>query len=223
MLQEPPVSAADFVVHDAWPDQTAPAVRAPLSDAALLEAFCDGAGLDPSHFVGEDAVEVARRAGAIYRQTVLGLAELMHERSSLKGEFGMSRTTVGAANNNPFKWAEPHRVAVDLLRVSNKPFLSGAAAVNASFQDLKKHLLCLMAGSRAAVMAAFEEVSPAKIGEHAKAHPLVFKAEACWREFQRRYEHATSEARENPNSAVNSAFKRAYEDHVRTLDGLSAP
>jgi predicted component of type VI protein secretion system len=222
MLQEPSISAEDFVIRGDWPEEAPPATRSPLPDVALLEAFCDGAGLDPSHFVGEDMQEVARRAGAVYRQTVLGLADLMGERSSLKGEYGMNRTTVGAANNNPFKWAEPHRVAVDILRSGNGPFLSGGAAVNASFEDLKKHLLCLMAGSRAAVAAAFEDVSPAMVEEQTKGHALLFKAEGCWREFQKRFESAVSDARENPQGPVNRAFKDAYERHARALEGLSA-
>lgn len=223
MLQEPVLSAADFVVSDGWerPAQTTPSTPSSLPDAALLEAFCEGAGLDPSVFAGEDPAQVVRRAGHVYRQAVLGLADLMGERTSLKSEYEMNRTRVSATENNPFKWADPHRVAVDLLRSGNDPFLAGGAAVNASFQDLKKHLLCLMAGSRAAVAAAFEGLSPADIEEEVKGQTVLLKGESCWRAFQKRHVSLMADANENAQSVINRAFKTGYERHVRKLDGLS--
>lgn len=224
MLQEPALSAAAFTVRSAWanPTDTANGQRTPLPDAALLEAFCEGAGLDPSLFMGEDPAEVLRRAGAVYQQAVLGISDLMGERTSLKSSYQMQRTTVGASDNNPFKWGDAHRIAVDLLRSNNGPFLGGAAAVNESFQDLKKHLLCLMAGSRAAVSAAFEELKPSNLEESVRGQSLLFqtKVEACWREFQKRHAQLISDAQENVESAVNRAFKTGYEKHVRRLDGL---
>jgi predicted component of type VI protein secretion system len=221
MLQEPTLSAAVFQVRSAWPEapKSSPA-RARLPDAALLEAFCEGAGLDPSTFMAEDPVDVMRRAGTVYQQAVLGLSDLMGDRTSLKSAYRMDRTTVGAADNNPFKWADAHRVAVDLLRSSNGPFLAGAAAVNHSFQDLKKHLLCLMAGSRAAVTTVLEELGPQRIEEAAQSALFQGKAEACWREYQRRHSHVAAEARENTESAINCAFRAGYERQVRGLDCL---
>jgi predicted component of type VI protein secretion system len=78
---------------------------APAGDGALLEAFCAGARLDASAFSGEDPAEVMRRLGAVYQQMVLGLADLMNERTSIKTEYRLERTTVRAEGNNPFRWA----------------------------------------------------------------------------------------------------------------------
>jgi predicted component of type VI protein secretion system len=223
MLQEPELSAAVFQVRSAWgavPHANEQGPRARLPDAALLEAFCEGAGLDPSMFMAEDPADVMRRAGAVYQQAVLGLSDLMGERTSLKSTYRMDRTTVAAADNNPFKWADAHRVAVDLLRSNSGPFLGGASAINNSFQDLKKHLLCLMAGSRAAVGAALEELAPARIAQEAPSALFQRKAEACWRDYQKRHEQITAEARESAQSPISLAFKAGYERQVRKLDGL---
>jgi type VI secretion system FHA domain protein len=222
ILREPTLSVADFQVRSAWDGfQPAPS-QTPIPDAALLEAFCEGAGLDASLFAGERPADVLRRAGAAYQQAVLGLSDLMSERVSLKSEYKMDRTTVGAEKNNPFKWAEPHRVAVDLLRSGNGPFLAEGAAITASFQDLKKHLLCLMAGSRAAIAVVFEEISPKEVEKTLKGNSLLFqtKADACWREFQNKHAAMVADASESAESAVNRAFKKGYERHVRKLDGL---
>ncbi|MGD9965395.1 MAG: type VI secretion system-associated FHA domain protein TagH [Hyphomonadaceae bacterium] len=223
ILREPELSPDAFQVRSSWPAATPSKLetdRVRLPDAALLEAFCEGAGLDPSMFMAEDAADVMRRAGAVYQQAVLGLSDLMGERTSLKSTYRMDRTTVGAADNNPFKWADAHRVAVDLLRANSGPFLGGASAINHSFQDLKKHLLCLMAGSRAAVSAALEDLAPSRIEQEASSGLFQGKAEACWRNYQRRHEEIASDARESADGAISLAFKAGYERHVGKLSGL---
>lgn len=221
ILQEPALSAESFAVRRVWAGVApTPTPSAPLPDAALLEAFCEGAGLDPSLLAGEPPIEVLRRAGAVYQQAVLGLSDMMGERTSLKSEFKLNRTTVGAADNNPFKWADAHRVAIDLLRANNGPFLTGAAAVNESFQDLKKHLLCLMAGSRAAVTATLEELKPETAEQAVKAQSVLANAGAFWRELRKRHAHLVADANENVESVVNRAFKAGYERQVRKLEGL---
>ncbi|MDZ4691343.1 type VI secretion system-associated FHA domain protein [Terricaulis sp.] len=222
LLEEPALSDTDFAVQSKWSSEAPRKAGVQMPDAPLLEAFCEGAGLDPSMFAGEEPTEVLRRAGSVYQQAVLGLSDLMSDRTSLKSELSMNRTIVAAANNNPFKWAEAHRVAVDLLRSGNSPFLPGASAVNESFQDLKKHLLCLMAGSRAAVQAAFDSVAPDQVEAAAKgqSHLLKTKGEACWGQFEKLHAAAVDDAHKNAGSAVNSAFKAGYERHVRRLEGL---
>jgi predicted component of type VI protein secretion system len=81
-----------------------------------------------------------------------------------------------------------------------------------------------MAGSRAAVAATLEAVEPARVEEAVKGQPLLFqtKVEACWREFLKRHAQVSVEARENPDGAINRAFKAGYERHVRKLDELGA-
>ncbi len=46
------------------------------------------------------------------------------------------------------------------------------------------------------------------------------KVDAFWREFQKRHAEVSAEARENPDSAINRAFKAGYERQVRKLDEL---
>lgn len=225
ILAEPEVCASAFSVRSAWSEGEAPAApanRQRIPDAALLDAFCEGAGIDASMFAGEVPADVMRRAGEAYRQSVIGLCDLMGERTSVKSAYRMDRTTVNASGNNPFKWADAHRVGIDLLRAGNGSFLAGAAAIKDSFEDLKKHLLCVMAGSRAAVAATLEEVGPGRIEDDVKGQSLLFqtKVDASWRAFLIRHAQVSADARENADSAINRAFKAGYERHVRKLDEL---
>jgi predicted component of type VI protein secretion system len=224
ILKEPTFSASAFSVKSDW-DAPHPAPvksRDVAADSRLLEAFCEGAGLDPLLLVGEAPADVMRRAGAIYRQSVLGLSDLMSERTSVKAAYRMDCTAVSATGNNPFKWVDAHLVAIDLLRSANQPFVAGAAAVNESFKDMKKHLLCLMAGSRGAVEATLAELNPNQIEDVAKGSIFQGKGEARWRAFEKRYAEVAQDAQDNAESAINRAFKAAYEREVKKLDGLEA-
>jgi predicted component of type VI protein secretion system len=225
ILLEPEVTATAFRVASDWETEGQTPrneARPRIPDAALLEAFCEGACIDASMFAGEAPADVMRRAGEAYRQAVIGLCDLMGERTSVKSAYRMDRTTVDAAGNNPFKWADAHNVGVDLLRAGNGSFLAGAAAMRELFEDLKKHLLSLMAGSRAAVAAALDEIGPARVELEVKGQSMLFqtKVEACWRAFLKRHAQISVDARDNADSVINRAFKAGYERHVRILDGL---
>ncbi len=193
---------------------------APQTDAALLDAFCAGAGLDASSFMGEDPARVMERAGAIYKQMVLGLGDLLNERHIVKGDLNMDRTTVGATGNNPFKWAPTRRVAIDLLRERQDGFLSGAPALKASFEDLKKHALCLMAGSRASVDHVLRTLAPELIENQVTGQGAVRfnKSESLWRAYQNAHTHLADEDPMGAQCSVNRAFKSGYERRLRDLD-----
>ena len=201
-------------------NQPAPAAGdAPANQGALLELFCQGAGLEVSAFYGEDPSQVLLRAGAVYRQMVQGLVALMEERTRVRGEYWMDQTSVKAQDNNPFRWAHADRVAVDLLRDSGSGFLIGPAAVKASFADLEKHFGCLMGGMRGALAAVLDALSPAALEKHDGGMSLLKpKAATCWSAFLREYERLRSGAEDDVKSPINTAFRNGYERRLGELD-----
>ena len=226
VLKNPPLRPTPFE-QPAPPPERRPAVKAAVGGASedLLRAFCLGADLDPAEFGNEDPEAVMRRAGAIYRQMVLGLGDLLSERTTLKNEYRMSRTTVAAEGNNPFKWAPARRVGVDLLRNSNDGFLSGPPAVREACEDLKKHLLCLLAGMRASVSSTLRALDPAIVETQISGHHYIMKSKkgaAAWSEYAKIYSDFCKQADDNPDSQVNRDFRSAYEHQLGELDGLSS-
>jgi len=196
-------------VPEGWTDP-APA-RAPHRDASLIEAFCEGAKLDASAMSSEDPAELMRRVGAIYQQTVLGLAALMASRAAFKGEHDLERTTIGAAENNPFKWAPSRKLAQDLLSGGDPSFLSDAAAVRASFEDLNRHFAALCRGAEAAAQTAVNAFAPDVIEAEARAQGSLLKsrAAACWEIHRGR--HAALAAHEGcEQGSLDRAFREAY-------------
>lgn len=238
ILETPEVTSTDLAVPDDWevgpPSEALPSgalgpgpAVSNAPEAGLFEAFCAGAKLDPAAFVGEDRLAMMHKLGAVYQQMVLGLGDLLSERTTVKNEYRMERTTVHADGNNPFKWAPPARVAVDLLRSTGDGFLNGPPAVKESFEDLKKHLICLLAGLRAALSATLTTLNPEAIESEVKVGSGFgirnARAAAAWHEFSRIYDNFKKEADDNPDSQINREFRAAYERQLIVLDGLKPP
>jgi predicted component of type VI protein secretion system len=216
----------DLAVPTDWSDAADPA---PIEDdSSLLEAFCEGAGLDVSAMSDEDPVRIMRRAGAVYRQMVLGLGDLVRERSATKADLQMDRTTIGARGNNPFKWAPNRKLATDLLLGREAGFLAGPDAIRESFEDVKKHMLGTLAGFGAAARAVLAALAPAEVARRleGQSHFLKSRQAACWAELEKLHAELSAGGLEAPDGPANQAFLAAYEARLRDLaagSGVTPP
>lgn len=188
-----------------------------LTDAALLEAFCRGAGLEASSFAGEDPAAVMTRLGGIYRQVIDDLGTMIRDRALVKNQLRIDRTTIASRDNNPLKWAPSYRVAVDLLKEGEGGFLKGAAAFKSSFDDLRRHGVCLMAGSDAALHFVLSELDPDSLEAAARrlGSPFGSKHEALCKALRER--HAGLSEGEG-NAGIDRAFRQGYERRLNALD-----
>jgi predicted component of type VI protein secretion system len=207
----------DAAIPTEWEDATDSPVM--LGGGSLLEAFCDGAKLDASAFSAEEPAEIMRRAGEAYRQMVIGLAALMRERAEAKARNHIDRTTIGAQDNNPFKWAPTQRLAIDLLLNKDCGFLSAAAAIRASFEDLKKHLISTLAGFQASLHSFVRLTAPDTIQQEAQKRSLLQTRDAAhWAAFQEVHESLARQIVEDEDGPLNQAFIEAYDRRMRELD-----
>jgi predicted component of type VI protein secretion system len=199
-----------------WDD--APDVQLTAGDGSLLEAFCEGAKLNSSAFSAEDPAEVMRRAGEVYRQMVIGLAALMGERTHAKAQNHIDRTTIGAKDNNPFKWAPTQRLAIDLLAARDGGFLTGATAIKASIEDLKKHLISTLAGFQSSMKALVGLTAPSAIQQAAQKQSLLQSREAAsWSAYQEIHSALVRQICEGEDGPLNQAFIEAYHAKMREL------
>ena len=181
-------------------------------EASLLEAFCEGARLDVAALSDDDPKEIMRRAGAIYREMVLGLGDLVSERSTAKLSLSLDRTTIGSEGNNPFKWAPTRKLASDLLLGQGEGFLAGPEAIRASFEDVKQHMLGTLAGFSAALRTAVRLLSPATIEEQTSKRGglLQSRAAALWEEYQVAHHDLERQVTERRSGPVADSFLASY-------------
>lgn len=213
MVLTPPLGDSIEVPSD-WTDTavaTGPSAAAAVTTGSLLDAFCDGAGLDASLLAREDPVEIMRRVGGVYRQMVLGVGDLMSERDHARSHYQMTRTTIGSADNNPFKWAPTQRLAIDLILGSSHGFLSGPAALQSSFRDIKRHLVATFAGLRGSLQQAIECFDPAHVESDAPGRSLFQnRAAAQLKELEKRHADLLEEIEGKTSGVLDRAFVRAY-------------
>lgn len=180
-------------------------------ETSLLEAFCEGANLDVAALSDDDPKEIMRRAGAIYREMVLGLGDLVNERSTAKLSLSLDRTTIGSEGNNPFKWAPTRKLASDLLLGQGEGFLAGPDAIRTSFADVKRHMLGTLAGFSAALRAAVRLVSPATIELVTKRGGLLQSRSATlWEEYQVVHRDLERQIMNHERGPVSEAFLAGY-------------
>lgn len=209
MVMTPPLGASTAVPDD-WSDAT-PIL--PSTNGSLLEAFCEGAGLDASLLSSEEPTEIMRRAGAVYRQMVLGIGDLMTERDRARARYKLSRTTIGGSNNNPFKWAPTQRLAIDLLLAGSNSFLSGPAALQASFRDIKRHLVATFAGLHGSLRAAIGTFDPTAIDAAIAARVSLLKGRAALQAEEMAVRHAdlARQLTSDDSGSLDRAFVAAYD------------
>lgn len=185
------------------------------TEASLLEAFCEGAGLETGAFIGEDPSALMRRLGAVYRQVVDDLTQLLHDRASVKDTLQIDRTTISGRDNNPLKWTGPEQVARDLLKEGDTGFLKGADAIREAFDDLRRHNASVLAGSTAAIEHVLRELSPERIETgQPRAQHLAFlpRGESNWKRYQVRHQGLQAELRLNGAGQIGDAARQAYQD-----------
>jgi type VI secretion system protein ImpI len=192
-------------------DRTAPSK--PATDASLLEHFCVGAGIEPSAFLGEDLGALMRELGGAYRTVVDELSELLRERAAAKRDLHLDRTTIGALDNNPLKWAPPERVAADLLLEETTGFLKAADAFRASFNDLRAHHAGLRSSQEAAVQHILEQLDPDTVEAGLKRQPLGLGATSnqAWKSYRERYGRIAGKADASPGEAFEDVQRAGYQ------------
>jgi predicted component of type VI protein secretion system len=103
----------------------------------------------------------------------------MSERSDARSRYRLNRTTIGGEANNPFKWAPSQRLAIDLLLAGSSSFLSGPAALQASFRDIKRHLVATFAGLQGALRHAVESFSPDGINQAVASKATLLRSRSA--------------------------------------------
>jgi len=210
------------------PAPAAPAVEPPGLDAlTLLRAFLDGAGLPQMRLNEDQLPEIMANLGAMFRETVRGLMDILLARGDLKGEFRLDRTAIGPLENNPLKTPPgqpPLRVeeVMVLLLISQKGvYMSPVQAVQEGFNDIKAHQLAVVAGIQAALARLLERFDPDNLEARLEQSVLdniwpANRKAKYWDLFNAEYQAIAREAEDDFNELFGDEFARAYAERLRS-------
>lgn len=133
---------------------------------AAVEAFCRGAGVDPSTLPADTQTALLTLAGQMLREVVLGLMEALKGRADLKGKLRLTQTTIQPGENNPLKLsASVDETVKRLLDPHGSRYLGPIEAIRDSFADLRTHQIALAAAIQAATDELMNRVAPTELQE----------------------------------------------------------
>lgn len=207
--------------RDPFSEPVAATGKGPPPEA--LAAFLDGAGLDPKTMQGADANAVLRRAGGLFRQIISHVHDLLRDRSAVKAQFRAEQTMVMPMNNNPFKSLMPEELAVRLLRSDQKGYLASEEAVEATFRDVKRHQLAVLAGMHRALVGLVARLDPDEIEELLSKRSTMSivtaggKKAAAWDTYRAYFAQLEKDIADLDRSSFMVDFRRGYEDRLRQL------
>lgn len=193
--QEPERTVAHLRKSDDWQMQTRPYDRknltALLSPAALarpekepeqrprraaengsaeapvgVDAFCRGAGIDPSSLPADTQNALLTLAGQMLREVVLGLMDALKGRADLKSRLRLNQTTIQPGENNPLKFsASVDEAVLKLLDPHSSRYLGPIESIRDSFADIRMHQTALVAAIQAGVDELMSRIEPGELQE----------------------------------------------------------
>ena len=208
----------------------APAARggAMVDGAQALQVLAEALELDPGDLDMAHPMETIRIIGELLNLTVNGLYQMLEMRAQLKNELRIEdRTMIASRENNPLKHSDSARDAlrylVDVRQHGNKLFLQPSKAIGDAVNDVCAHEMAVMAGTRAALLAALKMFSPEMVEKRIKKSgaldsvmPALHRAK-LWESFLAMYGELEKEAEDHFDRLLNQEFARAYAEQGKKL------
>jgi type VI secretion system FHA domain protein len=222
----PPAQVTPHPSPEAPAPKAAPAAEAPAAAAPrgpvkgdAARAFLAGAGADDVHISDQDLAATMERLGIVFRILVEGLREILMTRSSIKGEFRMERTQIGAQGNNPLKFALSGEHAVEMLvRPKAKGYMDAPAAATEALSDIKAHEVAMVTGMQAAMRDVLARFDPKAMEARAPGGGIMSNRKAkLWEEFERLHAQLSEQSDEDFQEFFAKEFARAYQNQLERL------
>ncbi len=207
--------APEPIAPNLAPQPTMAAAAPSGSDARLLQAFLEGAGVSAEASATSDPAALMRELGRRYRLMAGGLIELLLIRGTLKREAGMERTMIAAADNNPLKLtATPDEAVRWLVHPRGPGYLPPEQAIAATVADLKAFMPELVQAMQHALRNLLRRFEPTEL-EAALADASLLQILAAggrkakyWELFRERYGDLAREAESEFLREVGADFVR---------------
>jgi type VI secretion system FHA domain protein len=206
----------------------APPAGASVDGGQALAVLAQALELDPGDLDTAHPMETIRIVGELLNLTVSGLYQMLEMRAQLKNELRIEdRTMIASRENNPLKHSDSARDAlrylVDVRQHGNKLFLQPSKAIGDAVNDVCAHEMAVMAGTRAALLAALKMFSPETVEKRIKKSgaldsvmPALHRAK-LWESFLAMYGELEKEAEDHFDRLLNQEFARAYAEQGKKL------
>lgn len=183
----------------------------------LLAALLRGAGVSDIRVPGGLTPQLMEDVGAVMRETMRGLLDLLAARAKAKREVHADVTVEMARHNNPLKFAPGLDAAIaHLLMPREQLFMSPLEALVDAHEGLRTHHEGFVAGMRAALAGVLARFDPTKLeaqfmeGEGRGSLLSVSHKAKLWDRYEAFYGDISRDAETDFHNLFGEDFLRAY-------------
>ncbi|HET7561233.1 MAG TPA: type VI secretion system-associated FHA domain protein TagH [Rhodanobacteraceae bacterium] len=196
-----------------WPAETPPARPAqpaaphpPQSAAPAAPAV--GGSLQP-----------APELDAILHIVVDGVMDVLRARAEIKNTFRLPVTVIQRSENNPLKFALGTDEAIKKILAPPDPaFLTGPAAFDDAFDDIRCHQMAMLAGVRAGFDAVLRHFDPEHFDREGEGSRYGFGGKGKhWERYREHYQSLVADPDACFRRLFGDEFARAYEEQLARL------
>lgn len=149
-----------------------------------------------------------------------GVMDVLRARAEIKNTFRLPVTIIQRSENNPLKFAPNADEALQkILSPPNAAFLSGPAAFDDAFDDIRCHQMAMLAGVRAAFESLLVHFSPDRFEQEtdgAKRSAFGGKGK-YWEKYRENFEGLIKNPDDCFRRLFGDEFARAYEEQLARL------
>ncbi|HET8746062.1 MAG TPA: type VI secretion system-associated FHA domain protein TagH [Ramlibacter sp.] len=149
-----------------------------------------------------------------------GVMDVLRARAEIKNTFRLPVTIIQRSENNPLKFAPNADEALQkILSPPNAAFLSGPAAFDDAFDDIRCHQMAMLAGVRAAFESLLAHFSPDRLEQQAdggKRSAFAGKGK-YWEKYREHFEGLVKDPDDCFRRLFGDEFARAYEEQLARL------
>jgi type VI secretion system protein ImpI len=157
----------------------------------------------------------------IFRVVVDGVMDVLRARAEIKNTFRLPVTIIQRSENNPLKFAPtPDEALQKIMAPSNGAFMSGTAAFEDAFDDIRCHQMAMLAGVRAAFESLLVHFNPDRFEQEAdgasKRSAFAGKGK-YWDKYRENFDGLSRDPDECFRRLFGDEFARAYEEQLSRL------
>jgi type VI secretion system protein ImpI len=156
----------------------------------------------------------------IFRIVVDGVMDVLRARAEIKNTFRLPVTIIQRSENNPLKFApNPDEALQKIMAPSNGAFMSGTAAFEDAFDDIRCHQMAMLAGVRAAFESLLVHFSPDRFEQEtdgSKRSAFAGKGK-YWDKYREHFDGLSRDPDECFRRLFGDEFARAYEEQLSRL------
>ena len=196
-----------------------------MSDATgndCLQAFLRGLAVSDVGSQLQASPQWWEQLGQAFAQSLLGVLDVMRERSAVKSRFRVNQTTFQQRENNPLKFsANIDEAFHNLFARRGSSFMPANQAIAEAFADISQHEAAIIAGAQGAMSGMLMQLSPPKLeaadlggGIVDKINPAQRHAR-CWARYKMLHQELQLDLQQTSKTGLNDDFIAAYEAYLK--------